>query len=97
MPRYLYLKIPPGKGNFYIKKKIFLAVFKQTSPFLLIPLGLGLLSLVFYSFFSYRFLVFRKFRNNILAPISEVAVAETKGIINPLVAGVSTSKDFNLP
>ncbi len=92
MSLYTYIKIPPGKGKFYLHKKILLLRLKKASPFFMVGIGLIFLSVLVQSLFSYKFLVLKKTREKILAPISEIAVAEAQGFMNPLVAGVFTPK-----
>lgn len=92
MTPYVYLKAPQGRKRFIFKKKIFLSKCRPIILPFLASGGVSLILFVAYSLFSYRVLVFKKFRQKILAPISEVTVAETKGLINPFVAGISTRK-----
>jgi sortase A len=89
MVLYAYIKAPPGKGKFFIKKKVFFAKLKNISPFFFVLTGIICLSFVPYSIFSYKILVFEKLREEIIAPISEIKIAEAQGLVNPLVAGVS--------
>ena len=88
MALYAYLKIPPGKGEFFLKKKVFFTKCKNLSPFFFTTGGLILIFFVAYSFLSYKFLVFKRVREKIDAPISELAIAEVQGLVNPLAAGV---------
>ncbi|HUV47009.1 MAG TPA: sortase [Candidatus Bathyarchaeia archaeon] len=92
MALYCYIKVPPGKGRFFIKKYVFFTQVKKISPFFLVCCGLSLVFFVSYSFFSYQVLVFKKSRKRIVAPISELAMAEAQGFVNPLVAGAFTQK-----
>jgi len=92
MPLYAYIKAPPGKGKIFIKKKKFFIMFKKGSPFFLVGCGLISISLVAYYIFSYKLLVLKKAEREIITPISEVTVAEIRGLINPLVAGAFTEK-----
>jgi len=92
MALYAYIKAPPGKGKTFIKKKKFFIKFKKGTPFLLVSGGLISISLVVYYIFSYKLLVLKKAKREIITPISEVTVAEIQGLINPLVAGAFTEE-----
>ncbi|PIS09534.1 hypothetical protein COT75_01085 [Candidatus Beckwithbacteria bacterium CG10_big_fil_rev_8_21_14_0_10_34_10] len=93
MTAYSYLKIPPGKGKFFIKKKVFFFKLRKSSSRIFGLTGVALISLVLYYLFSYQYLVIKKARDKILAPIDELRVAEAKDVISPLVAGVFTQKE----
>lgn len=97
MALYAYVKVPPGKGEFFLKRRIFFAKCKKLSPLFFTTGGLVLISFVAYSILSYKFLVFKKIREKIAAPVSELTIAEAQGLVNPLVAGVSTYKNKNFP
>jgi len=97
MPLYVYLKAPRGKKKIFFKSKAALSRFRDSKfkkiLFLsLIPFGFILISSVFYYAFSYKMMVFKKSKEKITAPISEIAVAEAHGLVNPLVAGAFTQK-----
>ena len=70
MSLYTYIKIPPGKGKFFIKKKVFLIKLKKISPFFMVASGLIFISTLLYSLFSYKLLVFKRVKEKIVAPIS---------------------------
>lgn len=95
MSLYTYIKIPPGKTKLFILRKKFWLNFKKLSPFLFVPAGLSLVLLLSQQFLSYQFLVFKKAKETIMAPISEVTMAETQGFTNPLVAGAFSHNSNN--
>ncbi len=93
MPLYIYIKIPPGKTRLFIAKKKLWLTFKKFSPFLFIPAGLSLVLLLSQQLLAYQFLIFKKAKERIMAPISEIAIAETQGFTNLLVAGASSQDE----
>lgn len=96
MSLYIYIKIPPGRTKLFIIKKNLWLAFKKFSPFLFVPSGLGLVLLLSQQLLSYQFLVFKKAKENLMAPISEIAMAESQGFINPLVAGAFSQNQGEL-
>jgi sortase A len=80
------------KNDFLPIKKIL----RVASPVLII-LGLCLILVTAYPFLSYQLLVYTKNQERLVTPVSELDVAEAKGLVNPIpqksaVAGVSTER-----
>lgn len=91
MALYSYVKTPPGKGRFFLTRKLFFCRLKKILPLFSLTIGVSLIFVVGYYLAAYKFLIFQKTREKIIAPISELKLAESKGFISPLVAGVSTT------
>lgn len=92
MVPYRYIKAPPGKGNFFIKKKVFLGKAKKISPPIFITLGVIALILVIEPILAYKWLTFNKLNGNLLFFISHPQTKNTKAFLNPSVAGTSTQE-----
>jgi len=100
MKKYRYLKAPKSllKKPFFkarVALSLFMASrFKKILFVLMVPAGFILLGSVVYSAFSYKLLVFKRSQQDIVAPISKLSIAEAKGLMNPLVAGVFTQENL---
>jgi len=90
MARYKFLKAPKGYKKIFFKMGIFFNNNKKYIPFVCVPVGISLLIVVFYPLVSYKLLVFNRSREGIISPISNHAMAEARGLINPVVNGVFT-------
>lgn len=96
MTLYSYIKAP-AKGKFFFKQKILFYRVRKYLPYVFGGGGLTLITLVCYSLFSYKFLIFLRAKNSFIAPIPETAVNQMKDLVNPMVAGAFTEEQNSLP
>lgn len=87
MALYLYLKAAPAVSIPFKQKRSSnignIGVIKFM-PYVSILSGLILIATIILPIFSYKLMILAKSQKRLIAPISETAIAEAKGLINPL-------------
>jgi LPXTG-site transpeptidase (sortase) family protein len=93
MALYAYIKQCPEKKTFKNKNNYFLINSIKILPYFSIIIGLVLLLIVVFPFISYRLMMFSRSNKEIIIPITETVILESKGFISPLNSKVLSAED----
>jgi sortase A len=93
MALYVYVKALPRAESTVVRERIAIASTIRFLPYLSIMGGLVLLAAILLPILSYRMMVFSKNTTKLITPLSDRALAEARGFINPLAPAVLSAQD----
>ncbi len=93
MALYIYVKALPETRPTVVRDKAVVVSTIRFLPYLSIMGGLVLLAAILLPMLSYKVMVFSKNTTKLITPLSDRALAEARGFINPLAPTVLSAQD----